>query len=320
VTQMYRMSDRPDGDKAAIPIEPSEAKRWNTPELGFGIFATVNTFNGKRRKENLTKINAWAIDMDEGTKAEQHARIHASPLIPSLVVETKRGFQAYWCATVDPVFGAPRAEHWNAIVLERLVPHFGSDANARDLCRILRVPNTLHLKDPSDPFRIRLVWKHVVAYTTSQMRDGFAWVPNRKAHEGALREAQRAADAEAREHARRAAVASGMAPTETLWEAIWNLDCEDGLGRLSGHWSVGGEAYTFHRTGRGNLNLFVDGKSSSCFIDANKKIGSLDGGGPTLVQWLRWFKHDWKTVVAVLKEIYPHLADVDDAAKKAKAA
>jgi hypothetical protein len=307
----FRMSDLAEGSKAAIPVEPSEAKRWNTPDLGFGIFCTVNTFSGPRRKEHLAKINAWAVDMDEGTKAQMHAKLSASPLVPSLIVETKRGYQAYWCAQDG------KAEHWNAIVLERLVPHFGSDANARDLCRILRVPGSLHLKDPSDPFKIRLAWKHAVAYSERQMAEAFRWTPDKKAHESALREAQRAADAEAREHARRAAIAAGLVPTETLWEAIWNLDCEDGLARLSGHWSVGGEAYTFHRTGRGNLNVYVDGKSSSCFIDANKKIGSLDGGGPTLVQWLRWFKHDWKTVVAVLKEIYPHLANVDEAAKKA---
>lgn len=316
------MSDdsSPDANRAAIRIEQSEAKRWNTPELRFGIFATVNTFNGPRRKENLARINAWAVDMDEGTKAEMHAKLMGSPLVPSTIVETKRGFQAYWCATSSFEHGEPKPAHWNAIVLERLVPHFGSDANARDLCRILRVPGSLHLKDPANPFKCRIVWQHVVAYTEYQIGQAFRWVPDRKAHESALGEAQRAANAEAREHAKRAAIASGMVPTETLWEAIWNLDCEDGLGRLSGHWSVGGESYTFRSTTRGNKNLFVDGKASSCFIDENKRIGSLDGGGPTLVQWLRWFKHDWKTVITVLKEIYPSLADVDDAAKKAQRA
>ena len=312
MSQWFRMSDRPDASKAAIPVERAEAKRWNTPELGFGIFATVNSFDGPRRKEHLAHINAWAVDMDEGTKCEQHARLQSSPLIPSLIVETKRGYQAYWVAKDG------KAEHWNAIVLERLVPHFGSDANARDLCRILRVPGFLHLKDPSDPFLVRAVWKHGVAYSEHQVAEAFHWVPNRAEHERHLREAQRAAESEAREKARQAAIAQGLVPTETLWEAIWNLDCEDGLLRLSGHWAVGGEQYTFRHTSRGNLNLFVDGKSSSCFIDGNKKIGSLDGGGPTLVQWLRWFKHPWPTVIAVLKDIYPHLADIDEAAKKAR--
>lgn len=311
MTTWYRMSDRPDETKAAIEIRPEEARSWNTPELGFGIFATVNSFNGPRRKECLSKINAWAIDMDEGTKAEMHAKLHRSPLVPSRIVETKRGYQAYWLAA------DAKAEQWNAVLLERLVPYFGSDANARDLCRILRVPGSLHLKDPTSPFRCRIVWQYEVAYKTRDMADAFPWVASKQAHEAHMREAQRVAQAEAREHAKRAAIAAGMSPTETLWEAIWNLDCEDGLMRLSGHWSVGGETYTFRSTARGRMNLFVDGKSTSVFVDENKRIGSLDGGGPTLVQWLRWFKHDWKTVIAVLKEIYPALADVDEAARKA---
>lgn len=312
MTHLYRMSDQPDANKAAIRTTHDEAHRWNTPELGFGIFATVNSFDGPRRKENLTSINAWAVDMDEGTKRQMHDKLLASPLVPSVIVETKRGYQAYWAA-VDG-----KAEHWNAIVLERLVPHFGSDANARDLCRILRVPGFLHLKDPADPFKVRCVWKHMVRYSERQIAEAFPWVANKAEHQRHLDEAQRAAEREAKERARQAAIAMGQIPTETLWDAIWNLDCEEGLSRLSGNWAVNGEKYTFRRTTRGNLNLFVDGKSSSCFIDANKRIGSLDGGGPTLVQWLRWFKHDWKVVVAVLKEIFPQLVDIDDAAKKAK--
>jgi hypothetical protein len=77
--QMYRMCDLPTAtSKAAIPVaSPEEAKRWNTPELGFGIFATVNTSTEPRRKENLRRINAWAVDMDEGTKQQMHAKLQA---------------------------------------------------------------------------------------------------------------------------------------------------------------------------------------------------------------------------------------------------
>lgn len=297
-TQWYRMHDAsPNG---VFEIQPDEAQHWNAQ--GFGIFATVNSFAGPRRKENLTRINAWAVDMDEGTKEQQGEKLVQSPVMPTCVVETKRGYQAYWYAQ-----DGTGADTWNAIVLERLVPHFGADKNARDLCRILRVPGFLHLKDPSDPFMVRIVWDNHVVYSEKQMQR-FPWVPDQSVIEHERKEAV----ARAREAARQQAIRAGMSPTETLWDAIWNLNCEDGLHRLSGHWAVGGETYTFRSTTKGNRNLFVNGKSSSCFIDENKRIGSLDGGGPTLVQWLRWFKHDWKTTVKVLKEIYPHLADVDD--------
>jgi hypothetical protein len=304
------MSDRPDAEsRAAIPVERGDAARWNTPELGFGIFFTVNEFNGPRRKECLRKVIAWAVDMDDGSKADQHAKLIRSPLVPSLIVETKRGYQASWIAKD----GKP--EHWNAIVLERLVPFFGSDKNARDLCRILRVPGYLHLKDPADPFRVRVAWRHDVSYSERQLADAFEWVPDPKAQRATHDEQRRAAEAEIR-----AVNRSSTTPSESLWDAVYALDCEEGLARLSGHWAVNSERYKFVRTGRGNLNIYVDSgsgwKSSPCFIDGDKRIGSPSDGGPTLVQWLRWFKHDWKTVLAVLKEVFPRLAEIDDAARQ----
>jgi hypothetical protein len=311
MTQLYRMNDRPDAEsRAAIPTTRDEAKQWNTPELGFGIFITVNDFNGARRKENLTKINAWAVDMDDGTKAQMHAKLSKSPLVPTMIVETKRGYQAWWGAKDGC------ALHWNAIVLERLVPHFGSDANARDLCRILRVPGFLHLKDPTDPFKCRLAWKHGVEYSERQIAEAFMWTPDRKAQQAAHDDARRAAEVEIREQAKQNAIAAGLTPTESLWDAIYALDCEDALGRLSGHWAVSSERYKFVRTSHGKLNIYVDSgagwKSTPCFIDENKRIGSPSGGGPTIVQWLRWFRHDWRTVINVLKEVFPRLAEIDD--------
>ena len=311
--QLYRMSDSPTAEsKAAIPVATrDEAKRWNTPELGFGIFVTVNEFDGPRRKDHLRKINAWAVDMDAGTKVEQHTKLMGSPLVPSFIVETKRGYQAWWGAKDG------RAEHWNAIVLERLVPYFGADKNARDLCRILRAPNYLHLKDPADPFRCRIAWQHAVTYSEQQLARAFEWVPNVDAQRDAHAEQRRAAEAEIREQAKANAIAAGLVPTESMWDAIYGLDCADGLMRLSGHWAVSSEEYKLRPTARGRWNIFVNGKSSPCFVDEYKRIGSPSGGGPTLVQWLRWFRHDWPTTIAVLKEVFPQLVEIDNAGRNA---
>ncbi len=310
MNQWYRMFD-PDPN-GVFPIERHEAKEWNAKS--WGVFMTLNTFDGPRRKENLIQINAWAVDMDVGTKPQQRARLLSSPLVPSMIVETKRGYQAYWIAR------DAKAEHWNAVVLERLVPYFGADKNARDLCRILRVPGFDHLKDPSDPFRVRVAWKHDVAYTERQIAQAFAWVPDKASQRAAHDDARRAAEVEIREQSKANAIAAGLAPTESLWDAIYALDCEEGLRRLSGHAIVNGEQYTFRRTGRGNLNIFVDGKSSPCFIDENKRIGSPSGGGPTLSAWCRWFGHSWRAVLDALFDIYPQLKQIDDDARKQRRA
>jgi hypothetical protein len=127
-------------------IKRSDAHDWN--QKGYGIFQTVNWFIGPRRKSKLQGINAWAVDIDTGSKEQMLLKIHQG-LIPTLVVETKRGYHLYWKAKD----GSERT--WKAIVWDRLVPFYGADRNAKDLCRTLRVPGFLHQKDLANPFLVK---------------------------------------------------------------------------------------------------------------------------------------------------------------------
>jgi hypothetical protein len=298
--KLYAMDDRPDApSKAAVEVTEEQAFALNNPRDCRGVFWTVNEFNGPRRKECLRRIRAWAVDIDDGTKAAQHANLHSSPLVPSLIVETKRGYQAYWNAADG------QAEHWNAIVLERLVPRFGADRNARDLCRILRAPGFLHLKDPADPFRVRVVWEHRVTYTERQIGEAFPWVCSTQHHVDEARAEVRAA-------------IPGAAPSgDEFWQAVASLDCREALERFSGSPLCRGEHFTFRRVSSGNLNIFCDGKGTSCWVDASGKIGSSDKGGPFISSWLRWYGNDWPTVIAALKAAYPHLAEIDERGRAA---
>lgn len=283
-TTLYRMYDP--APAGVIEVSPTEAQAWN--KRAFGIFWTVNSFHGPRRIENLKRINAWAVDMDKGTKAEMRARLESKHgLVPSRVVETKRGYQAYWFAK------DAKPEHWNAIVLDRLVPFYGADRNARDLARILRVPGYLHCKDPASPFLVRTVHEYDVWYTTEQIALRYPVsqriLQDRAKHKQAQEEAGISSD--------------------PLWDRIFHLDCEQALTSLSGTGVVSGEHYTFCPTRRGTSNIFVDGKGTSCWIDANGRIGSLDRGGPTIAQWLRWFGHSWGEVLQILQQFFPALFD-----------
>lgn len=284
--RLYRMFDAE--PRGVFPVDSEEeARRWNAE--GHGIFLSINTFNGARRIENLVRLNAWAIDMDAGTKDEQRRRIERSPLVPSRIVETKRGFQCYWLAK------DARPEHWNAIVLDRLVPHFGADKNARDIARILRMPGYYHLKDPSDPFLVQVVHRCDVRYSERELAMKF--------EPAAKRETDRRVHQETvRQHAEHRAVDG-----DDFWERIYNLNCEEGLARLSGHHAVNGEKFSFRRTARGTRNIFVDDKGTSCWVDRDGRIGSLSNGGPTLYQWLAWYGHAPREVVRVLKQVFPEL-------------
>ena len=281
MSRFYRMFDA--DPRGAVVTTLEEAATWNAPDRRWGIFWTVNTFRGPRRIENLERINAWAVDLDAGTKAEQLARLESSPLVPSCVVETKRGHQAYWSAK-DATAG-----HWNAIVLDRLVPYFGADKNARDLARILRVPGFSHWKDPADPFLVRKVWQQRVAYREHEIAQAFPAV-------------ERPTPPAPREM-RRADEPSG----DTFWDRVHSLDCMEALRRLSGHPAVNGERYSFRRTAGGTHNILVDGKGTACWVDKAGRIGSLAHGGPGIYQWLGYFGHSPSRRAEVIKELFPTL-------------
>lgn len=288
MTQLYRLHDSDEElkRKGAVTVASrDEATEWNRE--GWGIFSTVNDFKGPRRIQNLSRINAWAVDMDEGSKAEMWRKLSTARLVPSKVVETKRGYQAYWNAK-DAI-----ASHWNAIVLDRLVPYFGADPNARDLARILREPDFYHMKNPAEPFLVTVVHSRPVSYTEWQMAERFPDVG------GSIR-ARKQAEQAKRQY--RDPVAG-----DKFWDAVGNLDCMEALSRLSGHPAVGGEQYTFRRNASGTYNILVDGKGTSCWIDRNGKIGSLAQGGPTIAQWLRYFRLGYGDAAKIIKQLFPQL-------------
>lgn len=277
--QWYAMFDADPKAHPVSRIHPDQARDLNA--RGFGIFRTVNDFRGPRRIANLVRINAWAVDLDEGTKPEMLAKLQAG-LIPTMIVETKRGYQAYWAAA------EAKPEHWNAIVLDRLVPFYGADPNARDLARILRVPGFLHLKDPQNPFLVEKVWEYPARYTELQMA---LYYPSTRQ--------ERDARTEHETEQRRTPVQG------SFWDRVWHLHCEEALSRLSGHPYVSGEIYSFRPNASGTKNILVNGRGTSCWIDREGRIGSLSKGGPTIFQWLNWFHKNPRKVVEMIQEVFP---------------
>lgn len=281
--QLYRLWDGKDteppfGGRGAVPITRDEAPRLNA--LGFGIFWTVNDFrNAERTKENLLHIRSWAIDLDGGDKDQQFNLICRGPK-PSMVVETKSGFHVYW----DAEDGT--AETWEPIVWDRLCPFYGGDKRAKDYCRILRVPGFYHMKNPQEPFLIEVVFQNPVTYSAATMLAAFP-TQAKIAHRYEV-------EREIKTHG------------SQISDRIYNLNCLDALKRLSGSAAVGGEQYEFRSNGNGNHNIFVNGKSTSCFIDRNMRIGATPGG-PTIWTWLQYFNHSDKEIVNILRQYFPEI-------------
>jgi hypothetical protein len=94
------------------------------------------------------------------------------PIEPSLVVESSPGrFHRYWLlAEPWPADERGRADH--AAVMERMIESYHSDPNAKDLCRVLRVPGFLNRKH-GDPHQVGVVSSPGWRYSRAEILTAF---------------------------------------------------------------------------------------------------------------------------------------------------
>lgn len=284
----YYMTDDKTQKPFAIECHPLEAPKKNKER--YGIFWTIHEFSGARQKQNLTAINGFAVDIDTDDKIGARENIRKG-LYPTFLVETKRGWHCYWLFK-EPLITSYNQELddlYKHTMTKRLIPFYGADPKASDLCRLLRVPYFLHWKDPNDPFMVRVESDNEVFYDWKTI-DRF--YPN--VADNALVNTHKQATVRSLKLGKKG---------DDFFRTIGNLNCKDALEALSGHASVGGELYSFRRNTAGSEQILVNGKSTSCWIDIDGKIGSYDKGGPTIWQWLFWHLSDHKKVYEVVKEV-----------------
>lgn len=149
-----------------------------TPELlhlhesGAGVYLTINQTDGQgRRSQNIIRIRAVWQEDDDGFEGE-------FPLDPSLVVETSEGhYHRYWFVADDwPADTKGRDDF--ASVMQRMVADYGCDKNAKDLCRVLRLPGFYHCK--GEPRMVSIVGGNQQRYTRAKILEAFPPVPEQK--------------------------------------------------------------------------------------------------------------------------------------------
>ncbi len=119
----------------------------NAPAHRVGVFVTINeTDFGGRKTDNIIRARALYVDAD-GPDQLQRCReaIRASRAVPSMVVRTSTDrAHFYWCC--DDL-----ARNQFSALQSALIGKLGTDQAVKDLARVMRLPGTLHLKDPSSP-------------------------------------------------------------------------------------------------------------------------------------------------------------------------
>lgn len=135
---------------------------------GYGVFFTVNGFPpfGLAKEAQLLSLNANYVDIDFDTSLSQTEidgliknalmlGIESGIPAPTIMNRTKRGSHMIW---LYPESISPTTETlttWKS-VQRRLVHCLKGDIAAVDPSRVLRLPYTMHLKNPSDPFEVTI--------------------------------------------------------------------------------------------------------------------------------------------------------------------
>jgi Primase C terminal 2 (PriCT-2)/RepB DNA-primase from phage plasmid len=142
-------------------LEECAQKLAKLNQQGAGIFVLVNESNGPdRKRENITRLRALWKEDDRGSTPPL-------PLEPNLVIETSSGKRHEYLL----IQGAPmEGPEWEVVQM-RIIDDYGSDPNAKDRCRVLRLAGFYHMKDPANPHLVRILhesgaqpyaWEHVV--------------------------------------------------------------------------------------------------------------------------------------------------------------
>jgi hypothetical protein len=126
-----------------------EAK--NSARSPTGVFVAVNETDFKGRKnDNVVRVRSLFVDADGAEQVNRcETALASSGVIPSAVVRTARGAHYYFFA--DGVSCQEFSEYQR-----RLIDCLGTDPSIKDLPRVMRLPGTLHLKDPRRPYLVRL--------------------------------------------------------------------------------------------------------------------------------------------------------------------
>jgi len=101
------------------------------------------------------------LDLDEkdfqGGKEEALRRLREFRLAPTLIVDTGRGFHAYWffkeAESIQSEADIVRIESYN----RRLAQVSGGDLAVAEIARVMRLPGTYHMKNPATPLLVRIL-------------------------------------------------------------------------------------------------------------------------------------------------------------------
>lgn len=137
-----------------------------------GWYFVVNS--GGNTDADITRFNAFFAENDSLPIEEQHRRLDAAPLPPSIRLETQKSVHAYWL-----IAGTCDVDAWREMQ-GSLIAHFDGDRSIKNRSRVMRLPFFNHVH--YDKERGALSYKRVELvefaperrYTLEEMQAAFA--------------------------------------------------------------------------------------------------------------------------------------------------
>ena len=260
----------------------TEERAMRANSAGFDIFWCPNVKNetGERKKDNVSELRWVFADFDNIDLPTLKSKINGL-LDPSMVIKTRSGFHIYW-ELIPIEYDSKLDASFKEFCDTRLIP-LGADNQVKDVTRLLRPPMMRYWYDSKDrkyddvEIHTELVYASSKKYSWDDMQECPKLKVNPRPKPSVIK---RDGD---------------------LWAQAKLIPIKDALATLSGEGCVGYERYSFKGDASGT-RIMINEKPSNAWIDKSGMIGSTVGAGPTIVEWLKYYGHDLKTIAKILKE------------------
>lgn len=259
-------------------------------ERGYDVFWCLQKFsNGRRIKENLLKINYICADFDNVSSEEFFTKTKWTPK-PTMLVKTRSGYHAYWKIYDGSANKTP--DEYRTLVEERLLP-IGADPNAKDVCRILRVPESRYWTSSKGE---RFEEQEIICKTIYDDGPEWTWNQISRLFPSVLETTNEVT-------IKKTKPSKG---DESFWDKCNQIDLEEGIKKISGLACVKSQVFTVKKEGK-IKRLYVNGKKSNGWIDENGRFGSLhDNTAGSMVNFLKFPEYGLENadIAKIFKEVF----------------
>lgn len=295
--------------------EEDETNLRKVNEQGYSVFFTPNAVKESRGEgkthalENFHYVNACYLDLDitdtkqcvfeedfarrAKKKAEIAGKLFTLDLegkpMPSLVVESRNGFQIFWFTTCKlPDF------HQIQTGLYQYFKEWGADPACRKEVQLMRVPSFLHNKEP------------IVCEIREELSEKYPDGSYKWHHPADLLKAFPVAATALPAAVQRYTASTGIFKHD-IFTRIIQMPILDVLQKISGTELVGGDVLTFTPTNNGKVQILCNGKASPNWIDLDRNMvfSNTIKGFANVFHYCMYYGFDKATLAEKFKSIYP---------------